>query len=89
MPRRAASIRVANAKVRSANFLWCPHSSPSDAHSTRRGPPTAERAAEASTASIRLSARFAVSPNATARDSGPSKTPSAMLRPEPSRWRHT
>jgi hypothetical protein len=88
IPRRCASTRVANASVRSANFLWWPHSSPSDAHSTSRWPSALDRSADALTASITLSARLTVSPNATARDSGPSKIPSAIVRPDPSRCRH-
>ena len=47
----------------------------------------AERSAEARTPSSRFSARLAASPNATARDSSPSKTASAIWRPEPSRCR--
>ena len=66
IPRRAASTRVANASVRSANFLWWPHSSPSDAHSTSRC--AARRASGRRRPAPRPAgsrARLAVSPNAT------------------------
>ncbi len=43
----AASTCVAKASVRSENFLWCPHSSPSEAQSTRRCPAAFERSAAA------------------------------------------
>ena len=74
-PRAPPRRGVAKASVRSANFLWWPHSSPSEAHSTSRWPgrPASARPRRARR---RAGSRrgSAASPKATARDSGPSNT---------------
>ena len=86
MPALGAPSTTAWARARSANFLWWPYSSPSDAASTSRRPATDERAAEASTAATNDSLLRVAVPNASSRDSGPSNTATASERPEPSPW---